>query len=235
MLSSRLRAIGERDVRIHDRHAARTLWAALTAASEGGEAICLVSGERAPITRLHPAIKGVWGAQSAGASLVPFNLDAFTSYGHDQGDNAPVSEAATFAYTTAEALFGVLLGIDEEVQASKVRPILEKIRAGRPLAEAAPELAGGVRFYVLGLSPNVARLSVRFWLEDDFGVIAKNFARHLEAMRIAPPPKDENPSIWRCLIEAAVQHKSGNIPPNLAGEWLRAILTGAGPVLGRNS
>lgn len=113
----------------------------------------------------------------------------------------------------AEALFGVLLGVDEEVQVNKVRPILEKIRAGRPLAEAAPELAGGVRFYVLGLSPNAARLSVRFWLEDDFGVIAKNFARHLEAMRIAPPPKDENPSIWHCLIEAAVQHKSENIPP----------------------
>jgi CRISPR-associated protein Csd1 len=127
----------------------------------------------------------------------------------------------------AEALFGVLLGVDEEVQANKVRAILEKIRAGRPLAEAAPELAGGARFYVLGLSPNAARLSVRFWLEDDFGVIAKNFARHLEAMRIAPPPKDENPSIWHCLIEAAVQHKSENIPPNLAGEWLRAILTGA--------
>ena len=108
----------------------------------------------------------------------------------------------------------------------QVQPILEKIRAGRPLAEAAPELAGGVRFYVLGLSPNTARLSVRFWLEDDFSVIANNFARHLEAMRIAPAPKDESPSIWRCLIEAAVQHKSENIPPSLAGEWLRAILTG---------
>jgi CRISPR-associated protein Csd1 len=204
------------DIRIHDRPAARALWARLAAANEGDEAICLVSGNRAPIARLHPAIKGVWGAQSSGASLVSFNLDAFTSYGHDQGDNAPVSEAAAFAYTAAlnkflerdsrhriqigdastvfwadaceagvaeaaEALFGVLLGVDEEVQASKVRPILEQIRAGRPLAEAAPALAGGVRFYVLGLSPNAARLSVRFWLEDDFGVIAKNFARHLEA------------------------------------------------------
>jgi CRISPR-associated protein Csd1 len=251
-----------KDIRIHDRPAARTLWARLTSAGEGHDAICLVSGERGPIARFHPAIKGVWDAQSSGASLISFNLDAFTSYGHEQGDNARVSEAAAFAYTTvlnrflerdsrhriqigdastvfwadaseavvaeaAEALFGVLLGVDEEVQVNKVRPILEKIRAGRPLAEAAPELAGGVRFYVLGLSPNAARLSVRFWLEDDFGVIAKNFARHLEAMRIAPPPKDENPSIWRCLIEAAVQHKSENIPPNLAGEWLRAILTGA--------
>ena len=53
------------------------------------------------MARLHPAIKGVWGAQSSGASIVSFNLDAFTSYGHEQGDNAPVSEAAAFAYTTA--------------------------------------------------------------------------------------------------------------------------------------
>ena len=65
------------------------------------EAVCLVTGERGPIARLHPAIKGVWGAQSSGASIVSFNLDAFASYGHEQGDNAPVSEAAAFAYTTA--------------------------------------------------------------------------------------------------------------------------------------
>ena len=45
-------------------------------------------------------------------------------------------------------------------------------------------------------------------------------------MRIEPPPKDESPSIWRCLIETAARRKTENIPPNLAGEWLRTILTG---------
>lgn len=64
------------------------------------EGLCLVNGEPAAIARLHPAIKGVNGAQSSGASLVSFNLDAFTSYGKNQGDNAPVSEQAAFAYTT---------------------------------------------------------------------------------------------------------------------------------------
>jgi CRISPR-associated protein Csd1 len=253
------------NINIHDRPAARALWAQITTRrGDRAEAVCLVSGDRAPIARLHPSIKGVWDAQTAGASIVSFNLDAFASYGHEQGDNAPVSEAAAFAYTTAlnkflerdsrnriqvgdastvfwadafdadvaaesEALFGALLAdmpIDETKEAGKIRTALEKIRAGRPIAEAAPELATGVRFFVLGLSPNAARLSVRFWLEDDFGTIAERFARHLEAMRIEPPPKDENPSIWRCLIETAVQRKSENIPPNLAGEWLRAILTG---------
>ncbi len=60
-----------------------------------------MTGERAPIARLHPAIKGVNGAQSSGASIVSFNLEAFKSYGKDQGANAPVSESAAFAYTTA--------------------------------------------------------------------------------------------------------------------------------------
>ena len=49
---------------------------------------------------LHPVIKGVSGAQSSGASIVSFNQESFTSYGKSQGDNAPVSEQAAFAYTT---------------------------------------------------------------------------------------------------------------------------------------
>lgn len=64
---------------------------------------CLVTGEIAPVARLHPAIKGVQGAQSSGASLVSFNAPAFASYGHDgeQGRNAPVSEHAAQAYGIA--------------------------------------------------------------------------------------------------------------------------------------
>jgi CRISPR-associated protein Csd1 len=90
-----------KNICIHDRPAARALWTRLYAEGVKKEAACLVTGERGPIARLHPAIKGVWGAQTSGASIVSFNLDAFTSYGHEQGENAPVSEAAAFAYTTA--------------------------------------------------------------------------------------------------------------------------------------
>jgi CRISPR-associated protein Csd1 len=89
------------DVRLHDRQAARDLWSRLSSGADKSEVTCLVTGERGPVARLHPSVKGVWGAQTAGASIVSFNLDAFTSYGHEQGDNAPVSEAAAFAYTTA--------------------------------------------------------------------------------------------------------------------------------------
>jgi CRISPR-associated protein Csd1 len=62
---------------------------------------CLVCGEPDSIARLHPAIKGVWGAQTSGANIVSFNLDAFSSYGKAQSFNAPVGGRAAFAYTTA--------------------------------------------------------------------------------------------------------------------------------------
>ncbi len=253
---------------IHERPASRALWASLSSVLEGTQGACLVTGARGKLARLHPAIKGVWGAQSSGGSIVSFNKESFASYGHEQGDNAPVSEAAAFAYTTmlnsylekgspnriqigdastvfwadaskvayaeeAEDIFMALLADksadernEEKMSAKKVEAILSKIREGRPFIDVKPDLPEGVRFYVLGLAPNAARLSVRFWIEDDFGVIAQRFIRHYEAMRLDPPPKDAHPSIWRCLIETATLGKSENIPPQLAGDWLRAILTG---------
>lgn len=64
---------------------------------------CLVTGEERPIARIHPAIKGVKGAQSSGAAIVSFNKSAYESYGNKdaQGINSPVSERSAFAYTTA--------------------------------------------------------------------------------------------------------------------------------------
>ena len=69
--------------------------------ANGAHALCLVSGELSAPERLHPAIKGVLGAQTVGANIVSFNLAAFNSYGKTQSYNAPVSPKASFAYTTA--------------------------------------------------------------------------------------------------------------------------------------
>ncbi|MBV8046704.1 MAG: type I-C CRISPR-associated protein Cas8c/Csd1, partial [Paludibacterium sp.] len=85
---------------VHESLAAQQLRARMLAAGSGVEGMCLVTGQKAPLARLHPAIKGVNGAQSSGASIVSFNLESFTSYGKSQGDNAPVSEFAAFAYTS---------------------------------------------------------------------------------------------------------------------------------------
>lgn len=85
---------------IHQREAAKTLRKQLLEQAETPEGTCLVTGKRAPVARVHPSIKGVKDAQSMGASIVSFNEKAYESYGKSQGDNAPVSEKAAFAYTT---------------------------------------------------------------------------------------------------------------------------------------
>jgi CRISPR-associated protein Csd1 len=63
-------------------------------------------------------------------------------------------------------------------------------------------------------------------LEDEFGVIARRYLEHVERLRVEPPPREMAPSMWRMLIETAVLRKEKNIQPNLAGQWLRAILSG---------
>lgn len=86
---------------IHQRPAAQQLWGKLLADNSAEQGICLITGEKAPIARLHPAIKGVLGGQSSGGAIISFNQEAFSSFNKTQGDNAPVSEQAAFAYTTA--------------------------------------------------------------------------------------------------------------------------------------
>ena len=258
---------GERND-LHERDAAQRLLTARLSGS-GPTASCLITGQQAPIARLHPPIKGVWGAQPAGASLVSFNGDAFTSYGKTQGSNAPTSEAATFRYTTAlnrmldrgsrnrlqrpvgdtavvfwaetsanvteahaqeaENWFAAL--IDPPTDASEARRVgqeLDKLAAGRPIAALKPHVALNTRFHVLGLAPNAGRLSVRYWLEDDFSAFAARLGAHHQALCIAPSPwKDKPPSVSLLLAKsAALQEKFDNIPPQLAGEVMRAVLTG---------
>ena len=230
---------------------------------ETADAVCLVTGRRSEIARTHPSIKGVWGAQPSGAAIVAFNSDAYESYGHTQGDNAPISEYATFAYTTAlnrflkkesghriqigdtstvfwaeasdaatardaESLFAAFMDptIDEPPRAKNIETHLDQIRQGKNLEEIAPDLARGVRFCVLGLAPNAARISVRFWWENDFGTLTTNYQRHLEDMKLDPPPYNNWPPLWHYLYEIAAQRKGENIPPLVAGEWVRAILNG---------
>lgn len=251
---------------LHERPAAQTIWARLLSNSDADEGFCLITGDMAPMARLHPAIKGVLGAQMAGASIVSFNLDAFTSYDKEQGANASVSERAAFGYTTAlnkllergssnrvqiadattvfwaeaskngenaaqaaENLFATLVDPptpDDAQEAAQVRSVLEKIEKGRPLKEADPDVEEGTHFYVLGLSPNAARLSIRFWYEGTLGDLARGFQVHWNALYIEPTLRQTAPAIWRLLYETAAQRKAENIPPLLAGELMRAILTG---------
>ncbi len=248
---------------LHQRPAARGIWQAYLAGTDKSLGLCLVSGEQAPIERLHPKIKGVRGAQSSGASMVSFNLDAFASFGKRQGSNAPVSKRAVFSYATAlntllardsarriqigdattifwaeasgneacaataEDLFSLLADPPTDAEeAIKVGDKLLAVAEGKPLTAVEPELDEHTSFYVLGLAPNAARLSVRFWHVDSIGAIARQIGEHWRDLLIDPLPWTTPPGAWRLLYETAVQRKSENIPPILGGALMRSILTG---------
>jgi CRISPR-associated protein Csd1 len=268
LLNFAFRLQGENEF-LHERPAAEAHVDRLRARTQSGESgFCLVRGAHLPLVRLHPKIKGIDGAASAEVPLVSFNNDAFTSYGKDQGYNAPTSEDAAFRYGAAlnallarggrnrlriadasvafwadaseaaahaaEEIFGTMLGARQEApdddgqQAARLRESLRAVAQGAPLSRLAPDLRDGVRFHVLALAPNAARLSVRAWLSDDFSRFAIALARHQEDLTIDPLPWGARwPSVHYLLLRTtALQEDAKNIPSGLTGAVLEAVLAG---------
>jgi CRISPR-associated protein Csd1 len=113
-------------------------------------------------------------------------------------------------------------------QAARVRDSVESAAKGKPEWTLDPGLKKDVSFYVLGLAPNVARLSVRYWLANSFGEVESALAKHRRDLDIVPPPwREKLPSVQRLLLKTtALQEKFDNIPKGLSGEVMRAVLTG---------
>ena len=83
------------------------------------------------------------------------------------------------------------------------------------------------RFYVLGLSPNASRISIRFWQVATVTEISQRIEQHFEYLNMIHGPKEMRYlPLFIFLVNVASQGKSENIPPNLAGELMRSILTG---------
>ncbi len=218
--------------------------------------ICLITGELGAVARLHPSIKGVRDANTTGGNIVSFNLSAFNSYGKSQGANAPIGEKAAFAYTTAlnhllrknsnqkiqvgdasvvfwsdkesilENTFGALFSEPEkdnpDALTDAVTSLYKALEKG-----GMPNLEQTKKFYVLGLSPNAARISVRFWLVGTVRDFSHKIIKHFEGLNIVHADYEpDHLSLWRMLLSTAIQGKSENIAPNLAGEWMRTILNG---------
>jgi CRISPR-associated protein Csd1 len=222
--------------------------------------LCLVTGEKSRLSRLHAPIKGVQGTNTSGGALVSFNLPAFLSFGKNQNYNAPISEGAAFAYTTG---LNMLLGRDSpnkmrigdttvvfwaERRSKSAEYDLEEsfaaffadppkdnpdrgIRAVKALYEAI--YSGMIpvdesnHFYVLGLTPNAARISVRFWKKGTVKDFANKIKKHFDDMEIMRSPKDpEYLTLNQIFRATALDYKTDNVPPNLAGAVVDSILEG---------
>jgi CRISPR-associated protein Csd1 len=205
-------------------------------------------------------IKGITGAQSSGAALVSFNAEAYESYGKKQGMNAPISEYAAFAYTTAlnhlivdrkhtqnlgdttvvywaktaETQYADCYGLanfnPNSVSEGELATIFSNISAGKKANFADLPLDPQNEFNVLGLSPNAARLSVRFFYHNKFGAIMDNLKRYYDESNIVKPSYEKwnYLPLWVLLNETTNKNaKNVQVAPLLMGAVMRSILTGS--------
>ncbi len=243
--------------------------------TQGCLGVCLVTGKDAPIARIHNSIKKLRTSSRSpnGWTLVGFDKGspAFSSYGKEQGYNAPTSEYVAFAYTTAlnhllddqehvyqlgdatvvcwargggdayQAFFGgALLGAPTPYSAADLRGMTAQLCQGIPVDFQEEKLDPNMDFYILGLSPNAARLSVRFFLHNTFQGFLDHIQAHYDRLEIAQSNdnKFDNIPLWRLLYatvrsqtkyepssyKEAKQNLEKYLPPELSGEILRSIL-----------
>lgn len=215
--------------------------------------LCMITGEEGIVARTHNKTP----IDKDAKCLVGFQRSSgYDSYGKEQGYNAPVIRTTEFAYVTGlntllktrsqrmqvgdavtvfwadkessfetdfAAFFEEPAKDDPEAKTQKVRQLFDSVGVGSYLEDAEK-----TKFYVLGLSPNSARISVRFWHVGTIAEMADRVRQHFTDFAIIKPTREpEFYSIWRTLVSIAIQDKSDRIPPNLAGEFMRSILTGS--------
>lgn len=216
-----------------------------------------MDGSLAEIAQLHPPIKGVAGANTTGGNIVSFNAAAFRSFGKNQGENIPIGKEFAFQYTTAlnslleknsrqkthvgdttmvwwaskkdVPLVNTFFNFfeepkkgEEDVSETAIQQLFQSVETGTYRHEDA-----AAKFYVLGLAPNAARISIRFWHMGTVAEMEGRFKEWFEDLRIVHAPNEkEDLSLWRLLVSTAPQRKTENISPNLAGNIMRSILEG---------
>jgi CRISPR-associated protein Csd1 len=220
--------------------------------------ICLVTGEKGSIARLHPKTKGVCDKPAALSAANTGAIPAVSSYGKEQGYNFPIGKPTVFAYTTA---LNHLLARDsrQRIQIGDASTVFWAEEA-HDLETALPDLFGeppkddpnrgidalkvlymavqsgkftkgeaNTRFHVLGLAPNAARIAIRFWETAPAHDLARRIAGHFDDIKIARAPHDPEHLSLSALLKASSRRKSDgtyDVPPNLGGEVMRAILEG---------
>lgn len=213
--------------------------------------ICLVTGKPAPIARLHNAVKGV---NAKPAPFTSVNLLAFESYDKEQGFIFPVGEQAMFEYTTA---LNTLLAGDNRFRigdvttvcwSEKPTPLESRVSrlingGGKDNPDAHIDAVktlykslyngqyqkpdGKEKFYLLGLSPNSARIVVRFWHETTVSALSESIAAWYDDLQMVcgeNSPYPEYMPLPRLLGNLVLDGKMENLPSDLIAQVTDAAL-----------
>lgn len=113
---------------------------------------------------------------------------------------------------------------DPESVRERVKSAVSRVRNGQEFRDTFTDLNPETTFYVLGISPNAARLSIRFFYKGTLGEIGDRAWEHYKDLAIVG--LDRTPTVRQLLRELAIAHDWSNIPPNMEGQMLRSILQG---------
>jgi CRISPR-associated protein Csd1 len=119
---------------------------------------------------------------------------------------------------------------DESLR-QKLDAFLHALRRGREAYGELGDDPDATSFFLLGLSPNAARVVVRFFHRSTLGELLRNLRRHFQDIRIEAQPAagkrradPEFPPLWLLLAQTAREPK--DIPPLLPGATLRSVILG---------
>jgi len=124
---------------------------------------------------------------------------------------------------------------EDKQRAEQVRTFLSQLRDGHAHGEAF-DRDSDVRFYILGLSPNASRISVRFWVQSTVGEMQQRLAQHLQDTNLIGARETDPPLVIRRIVQATgrAEFSGGSfkgydadaVPPLLSGALARAVLQG---------
>ena len=218
--------------------------------------ICLITGKKTKIANLHTDIKGINKTPKSpfvSANLEAFKSYG-KGNNKDNGLMYPIGEQAMFEYTTAlntllagenrfrigdvtaicwsakptpleESLASLINGggkdnPDEHIDA--VKSLYKSLYNGK---YKKPD--GKEKFYLLGLSPNSARIVVRFWHETTVAALSESIAAwydDLQMVRGENSPYPEYMPLPRLLGNLVLDGKMENLPSDLIAQVTDAAL-----------
>jgi len=135
---------------------------------------------------------------------------------------------------SAEAFMAEALSPTDKQETASLASLLQQVSQGRPLEELRPDLDPETKFFILGLSPNAARLSIRFWYATTLDELTRRIGQHYHDLRLEPHQGNGLPEIWQLTYATAPVYSDNGkqktdadrISPLLAGNLARAIFTG---------
>lgn len=247
------KVLGSKGIVAEHSDVADFLGKSMNVAGDGQKFVCLITGEKTVPVMTHG---GFTIGATAGVKLVSFQTSSgYDSYYKKQGENAPVSLYAELAYTSAlssllsgktnrigigglqivfwgdseksgiENVFGSLFGLpakdNPDAWNSSISALYKSMFTGRK------QILGDVRFFVLGLDLNKARMIVRFFVADTEQKIGESIAAHFSDFEIIRKPSEhEFFSVFNILSSISQGNKIDNIPPNIEGSLISAVLSG---------